>query len=302
MKKVLITGANGLLGQKLVGLFANSQDYTLVASSRGENRIPNKDGYTYVPLDITQEHQVEIMLQEIEPDVVINTAAMTNVDACESDHDGCRALNVDAVKYLVKACITHNAHLIHLSTDFIFDGEDGPYSEEDQANPVSFYGQSKLGAEQVVVQSALKEWTILRTILLYGVIPNSSRSNIVLWAKGALEKGDPIKVVDDQFRSPTLVEDLANACFAAADRRKFGVYHISGPEMMSIIDLVMRVGEYFRYDTSNITTVSSATLNQPAMRPPKTGFVLDKARRELGYTPHTLEQGLAVVSAQLEAS
>jgi dTDP-4-dehydrorhamnose reductase len=123
----------------------------------------------------------------------------------------------------------------------------------------------------------------------------------VLWAKGALEKGKPINVVDDQFRSPTLAEDLADGCILAVDHNATGIYNISGKDQFAIIDLVREVADHYGLDKSLINPVSSETLNQPAKRPPVTGFILDKARRELGYEPHSFKEGMALMDAQIKA-
>jgi dTDP-4-dehydrorhamnose reductase len=222
---------------------------------------------------------------------------MTNVDACETDRDGCWNLNVNATEHLATICSAKNIHLTHVSTDFIFDGNAGPYREDDLPNPLSYYGESKLKAEEVVKAGSMP-FAILRTVLVYGITPHMSRSNIVLWAKGALEKGQPISVVNDQFRTPTLAEDLAMGCFLAATKNAQGVYNISGKDFMSIFQLVERVAKYFHLSTDQVTQVSSSTLNQPAKRPPITGFVLDKAMAELGYAPHSFEEGIAVMEQQ----
>ena len=213
--KILITGSNGLLGQKLVALLANKEGITLLATSKGANRISNSNGYQYQSLDITNEDEVAAIFNTFKPNTIINTAAMTNVDSCESLQKECWELNVTAVEFLIKYAEQHQAHLIHLSTDFVFDGENSPYKETDQANPLSYYGKSKLAAEKLV-QQANTQWSIVRTIIVYGVAENMSRSNIVLWAKQALEKGDPLTIVYDQFRSPTLAEDLEIGCWLIA--------------------------------------------------------------------------------------
>lgn len=299
--KILITGSNGLLGQKLVHKLKADDQVTLIATSRGENRLMDQVGYTYEDLDITNQNQVDGIFEKHQPEAVINTAAMTNVDACEQDKEGCDKLNVDAVEYLIKACKQHSCHLVHLSTDFIFDGKDGPYREEAIPKPLSYYGESKLKAEKLIENSSLN-FSILRTVLVYGVAEAMSRSNIVLWAKGALEKQQHINVVDDQYRTPTLAEDLADGCILAAKQKAQGIYNISGEGYMSILELVWQVAEFWELDKSLVTAVSSNTLSQPAKRPPKTGFILEKAKSELGYKPHTFKEGLALVDAQLRAS
>ena len=300
MKTVLITGSNGLLGQKLVAQLHTASNYKLIATSKGANRISNVTGFIYEELDITNSTEVSNICEKYRPDVLINTAAMTNVDACEDDKEGCWKMNVNAVEYLLAACEKHNTHLIHLSTDFVFDGEDGPYSEVDIPKPLSYYGESKYASEMLLENSSYTNWAIARTIIVYGVVEKMSRSNIVLWAKGALEKGDLINVVDDQFRSPTLAVDLAKGCILIADQQAKGVYHLSGKDTMSILELVYRVADFYELDKSSISAVKSFTLNQTAKRPPKTGFVLDKAIQELGYDPATFEEGLAIVSQELE--
>jgi dTDP-4-dehydrorhamnose reductase len=297
-KKILVTGSNGLLGQKLTDMLRYHSDYELIASSKGENRYPETEGYTYEQLDVTDYTDIERLIVKYQPYAVIHTAAMTNVDQCESEKEACQKLNVDSVAHLIKLANQHPFYLVHLSTDFIFDGTTGPYKETDAPNPLSLYGHSKNDAELLLLASNIN-YSILRTIIVYGVAAAMSRSNIVLWAKGALEKGSPIKVVNDQYRMPTLAEDLAKACILAIEKRAQGIFHISGKDYMSVIEMVRRIAKFFKLDDSIIEETDSSTLNQAAARPPKTGCVLDKAIHELGYAPHSFEEGLAVVQKQL---
>ncbi|RYF58116.1 MAG: NAD(P)-dependent oxidoreductase, partial [Cytophagaceae bacterium] len=284
--KILITGANGLLGQKLVGLLANQLDVELVATARGANRLPVADGYTYLAMDITDRQQVLDVITQVRPDAVIHGAAMTDVDKCELDKDGCWAQNVTAVEYIVEACRAVNAFLCHVSTDFIFDGAAGPYGEEAEGNPISFYGWSKYAAEKVVINSGL-DWAIARTVLVYGIAHDMSRSNIILWVKKSLEDGKTIKVVTDQFRSPTLAEDLAAGCALIAQKRATGIFNISGKEVLTPHEMAIQTADYFGLDKSLITEATAATFTQTARRPPRTGFIIDKARTELGYNPRS---------------
>ena len=298
--KILITGSNGLLGQKLVTLFKNIKGVDLLATSIGENRLPLSDYYKYQSLDITDQNEVNKIIDLYQPDTIINTAAITNVDKCELNKERCWDLNVNAIKNLIEASNRNNSHLIHLSTDFVFDGKEGPYKEEEKPNPISYYGLSKFESEKLLQSSSIK-WSIVRTILVYGVTQNMSRSNIVLWAKDALEKGNPLTIVNDQYRMPTLVEDLAFACWLIASKEKTGIYHISGKDFMSVIDLVYNVADFYGLDKSIITPIKSASLNQPAKRPPKTGFVLDKAINDLEYSPVSFIEGLKIFSEQLNS-
>lgn len=300
--KILVTGSNGLLGQKIVyaclGKYKNQVE--LVATARGNNRLIEQNGYLYQPMDISNHANVLEVIEMHKPEIVIHAAAMTNVDACESDKEGCLQNNVHAVQFIVDACNKFGAHLVHVSTDFIFDGLNGPYTEDAEPNPVSYYGWSKAEAEKIVKESS-NSWAILRTILVYGVADHMSRSNVVLWAKSALEKGSPINVVDDQYRMPTLAEDLAEGCLLAATKKANGVFNISGPDYMNIFELVSRVADYFGLDKSIVQRTDSSGLNQPAKRPPRTGFDLTKSRSTLGYNPHSFEEGLAILEEQLNA-
>lgn len=304
-KKVLITGSNGLLGQKLIHLLSCRNDLEIFACSKGNNRITSVKNFQYKNLDIANKLALEYYLKEILPEVVINTAAITNVDSCEVEQELCWAVNVIAVENMISCLeqlqlqnVNYQPHFIHLSTDFVFDGENGPYCENDTPNPLSFYAKSKFESEKIVIKSQVK-WSIARTIIVYGVAEEMSRTNIVLWAKSALEKGETIKIVDDQFRMPTLAEDLAVGCSLIMDKNATGIFHLSGKDFMSVLEMVNRIAIYFNLNNQLIQAIKTNSLNQAAKRPPKTGFVLDKANKELNYNPHSFEEGLAIVAKQL---
>ena len=297
--RVLITGSNGLLGQKLVHKLRIDESVELIATSKGENRISEKIGYNYISLDVTKKEELEKVILSEKPDVIINTAAMTNVDACEDKKQECDVLNIDAVQCLTDISEQIDAHLIHISTDFVFDGKNSPYTEDAIPNPLSYYGLSKLKSETLLLESSCR-WTVLRTIIVFGVAENLSKGNIVLWAKGELEKGEKLNIIDDQFRSPTLAEDLADACIFSFQKQKYGVYNASGKDIMSIYEIVDRIAKHYNYSTDNLNKISTSTLNQTATRPLKTGFILDKAIKELGYNPHSFEEGLTIIDQQLK--
>ena len=295
-KKILITGSNGLLGQKLIEALKNQHE--VLATSIGDCIISDTTGFLYQSLDITDRNSISNTFENFNPDVVINTAAMTDVDGCEEKKELCDKVNVAAVAYLRDECEKYKVHLIHISTDFIFDGEDGPYSETDEANPLSYYGLSKLKSEQLLYDSTIN-WTILRTIILYGTAENLQRNNIVLWGRKALKEGKPLNIIDDQFRSPTLAEDLAKACVLVIEKQATGIFNASGKDFMSIFEMIERMADFYNCDKSNINRISSETLNQKAKRPPKTGFILTKSNEELGYEPHSFEEGLKLLEQQL---
>jgi dTDP-4-dehydrorhamnose reductase len=295
--KILVTGANGLLGQKLTALLEKDDTIQLVATARAKLNFQLTRG-EFVPLDITNAASVDKIISEVRPDVVINTAAMTQVDQCESEREACWLNNVTAVAHIAKACEKNNIHLIHISTDFIFDGTHGPLDELAKPNPLSYYGESKLAAEEVVMKSKT-DWAILRTVLVFGVTRDMSRSNIVLWVKKSLEEGKTINVVNDQWRTPTLAEDLAMGSYLVAKKKAKGVYNISGDEMLTPYDIAIRTADFFKLNKALIKSADSSTFKQPAQRPPKTGFIITKARKELGFAPHSFDEGLSILSQQL---
>jgi dTDP-4-dehydrorhamnose reductase len=294
--RILITGTNGLLGQKLVALLQDKKDIEVIATARGKSTTP-LGRVVYYSLDITKEADVNRIISTTKLAVVINTAAMTQVDDCETNREQCWKANVDAVEYLVKACAKNNVHLVHVSTDFIFDGSHGPLDETEKPGPVNFYGESKLAAERVVMNSTI-DWCIVRTVLVYGITHDMSRSNIVLWVKKNLEQKKTIQVVNDQWRTPTLAEDLAMGCYLAAVKKAHGIYHISGKDFMSPYDIAIRTAEFFNLDKSLIKITDSNQFKQPARRPLTTGFIIDKARKDLGYEPHSFEEGIKILQTQ----
>ena len=293
--RILLTGANGLLGQKFVRLCADQPGVVVLATARGPERIGaalNASNVDYRSLDIESPADWEASLVDFRPDVVLHAAAMTQVDDCEKEPVVCQRLNVDAVRLGTEISSRHGAHFVLLSTDFVFDGAEGPYDETAVPNPLSVYGRSKHDAE-LIVQSLPTPWSIVRTVLVVGQVEGLSRSNIVLWASNSLRAGKSLPVVVDQWRSPTWAEDLARGCLAVAQRRAQGIYHISGGETLSVFDFVGRIAQVFQLDTTLIQPVSTESLDQPARRPARTGFILDKARRDLAYEPTPLDEVIA---------
>lgn len=295
-RRILVTGSNGLLGQKLIELLLKQIDVEVIATARGEDRI-NADCPFY-SMDITSRSEVDRVISEVQPDTVIHTAAMTNVDECELNHTDADKANVEATRYIIAACEKVGAFLVHVSTDFIFNGEEGPLDETASPDPVNYYGLTKLKAEKLVIESKLS-WAIARTVLVYGIAKDMSRSNIILWVKKSLEAGKEIKVVDDQLRTPTLAEDLAQGCWLLALKKAEGVYNISGKDMLSPYDMAVATAKVFQLNTSTMERADSTNFKQPAKRPPKTGFIITKATKELGYKPHSFEEGLLMLKDQL---
>ena len=299
MIKVVITGSNGLLGQSLLILLLKDKDsYQVYGFSRGKNRSGRED-FNYISIDITEKEELDKKLEQIQPDYIINTAAMTQVDDCETNKQACDILNVDVVKWMTRFASKSKTHIIHLSTDFIFDGKKGYYKETDKPNPLSYYGLSKLKSEQVLKDSKIN-FTILRTILVYGKVFDMSRSNIVLWVREMLEKNKEITIVDDQYRMPTYVEDLAMACKIVMDKKALGIYHISSNTLLSVYEIAQQIAETFDLNKNLIKPISTSTLNQKAPRPAKTGFDLSKTNSQLRFYPKSFKEDLQTFKESLK--
>ena len=301
-RRILITGANGLLGQALVALMSRQPEYDVLATGRDTFPRFADASCGYTALDITEPQEVERLLQDFTPDVVVNCAALTQVDLCETERDLCWRVNVDAVEHLAGQCRRIGARLVQVSTDFVFDGANGPYREEARPNPINFYGKSKLAAENVTRDAGIDGWAIARTVLVYGTANDLTRSNIALWVIDKLSKGEPIHVVTDQWRSPTYVHDLAAGIERIVRFGKTGIFHLSGREYLTVYDFARTIAEVFDLDASLIHPTDHTRFQQAAFRPPRTGFIILKAETELGYKPHTLRAALRHLGSRLGLS
>ena len=284
--KILITGVNGLVGNSLYKLLEES-DHIVYSSSR------NIEGLAKYKVDITNKNEVDSFFESEKPDLVINSAAMADVDLCEEERELCWKVNVEGVQNLVDMCNRYGSHLTHISTDYIFDGnkESGIYLENDNPNPQGYYAESKLEGERIILDSNISH-SILRTILVYGL---HNKPNIVTFLKSYLEEGKSVNLVSDQVRMPTFVDDLSRACISASEKKARGVFHICGPEQMSYLDIGNRIAEYFSFDKSLINHVQTKDLNQKAKRPFRTGFDLQKSKEKLNYIPTNFEDSLKLI-------
>lgn len=298
MSKILITGSNGFIGQEIVNQLLNTEGDELIAVSRGKNRVEHEKDFIYRSADVCDQETLEQIIAEYKPDTVIHTVAMANVDRCEEDPIECSRINVDPVKYLAQLAEQHNFHLIYLSTDFVFDGLNGPYREDDQTRPLNHYGVSKVEAERCIQQSSCV-WSIVRTILVYGAPYERNRSNLILWVKSSLENKQNINVVTDHYRMPTFVGDLAKACLEIARRKAYGIYHISSDEIFSVYEIAQQVADFWKLDKSLIRPVKSTELFSKVERPSYTGFNIDKARNDLDFSPTNLISGLEKIGQNL---
>jgi len=293
--KVLITGANGLLGKHLIAKLLVKQ-YEIIASGKGQSKFSyaNYPNWKYHSMDITNGEAVVKLISSTRPEVIIHAAAMTQVDECELNKIDCWNTNVTATRFIVDAAREINARIIFISTDFVFDGQQGPYKEEDDPNPVNYYGSTKWAAEKAVMESAL-DWAIVRTVLVVGNREDGQRQNILTWVKDKLEKGESIKVVDDQVRTPTFVEDLADGIMLVLEKNANGIFHIAGKDTLTPYQIARETARYLHLDLALIEKAEAGSFSQAALRPPRTGFIIEKARKLLSYQPHSFREILPAV-------
>jgi dTDP-4-dehydrorhamnose reductase len=293
--RILIVGSNGMLGQRLTESFTSSGNFELLSVSiEDESAIP---GIDYKKLDIIQKHKVKEVILDFFPDFIINAAAFTNVDKSETEKETAWKINVNGVENIAFYSWTIDAHLIHISTDYIFDGKNGPYSENDKPNPVGYYGRTKLASENSIRISGTKN-TIIRTNILYGPA-KYGRPDFVKWVVNSLRDNNVIRIVTDQIGNPTYIDDLVASINKIIELKKEGVYNIGGREMISRYDFTLRIADYFGLDKSLIEKIITKDLNQPAPRPLKSGLITLKAETELEYKPHTIEETFELMKKEL---
>jgi dTDP-4-dehydrorhamnose reductase len=277
MKRVLIVGANGLLGQRVARLFVDEYDL-YCASVEPESYLDLH--VPYLQLDITDRQAVFEKIRSVRPDVVINASAYTQVDRAEEEPDLCFAVNAEGVGYLAQACKAGGALLVHVSTDYVFDGKKGNYREEDNPNPLGVYARSKWLGEQRVKEVG-GEFLIARTAVLYGMGVRIG-PNFPLWVVHSLRNGQTIRVVDDQIGNPTFADDLAAALKTLVERGARGLYHVAGPEPISRYDFAMEIAHTFGLNDTKIQRIKTEELQQKAPRPLDASLDVSKLWRDYG--------------------
>jgi dTDP-4-dehydrorhamnose reductase len=298
MKRILICGANGLLGQRLSLMLSTQNDYEVLNTSVERSYVYDNRLFDYNQLDVTHRSDVKSLISSFQPDVILNAAAITNVDWCESNREEAWKVNVTAVENLAEAARKVNAKLIHVSTDYVFDGKNGPYDETAKPNPLGYYGKTKLASENVIRSAAIKH-TIMRAIVLYGS-GIGVKANFALWIINSLKAGKHISVVDDQLGNPTFVGDLAIAMIKAFELNREGIFHVGGGDQLSRYDFALQAAEVFNLDASLIKRIKTSDLVQASLRPMASGFITLKAETQLGMRFLTVKEGLTLLKHELQ--
>jgi len=294
--KILVTGANGLIGRKVIRQLLKDSNNQIFATSQKRIQIePQVQSFTVnlIYSDINK------LIETLMPDVLIHCAAIASPDACEVDRYTCFKLNVEVTIRLASSCRDYGVHIIFLSSDFIFDGSKGDYSEEDTPAPISYYGETKFEAEKNLFDLNIGA-TIVRTSMVYGYEDHLARMNIALKVIDHLKNSKPYKVPFDQIRTPTFADDLALALACLAEKRLPGVFNVSGAEAISVFDFSKRIANVFEFDESLLIPVATKELSEPALRPLKTNLNIQKAIKEINFQPTTIDSSLNILKDQIK--
>ena len=294
-KRILIVGSNGMLGQSLCSFYSKQKNVQILGCS-----IENKsflDGFDYLPCDITKRNEVKKVALDFYPDVMVNASAYTNVDKSETEREQAWKVNVKGVEYLAEAARILDARIIHISTDYIFDGKNGPYTEGEKPNPLGYYARTKLASENALKISGVL-YTILRTNVLYGSDSNC-KAGFVRWLVTSLKEGKEVRIVTDQINNPTFVDDLVQAISKVVEYNKTGIYNIGGKEFLSRYEFSEIIADFFGLNKNLIKPITTDELNQSARRPLKSGLITLKAETELGYKPRSIKETLAIIKKEL---
>lgn len=295
-KRVLVIGANGMLGQRQMRYFAE-QDSVELLGAGAEPEPALAFGVPYQQCDVTSRDEVKKLVYGFYPDLIINASAYTNVDGAESNRETAWKVNVKGVEYIAEYGRVHDAHIIHFSTDYVFDGSKGPYNELDKPNPLGYYARTKLASENAL-QASGANFSIIRTNVLYGIIP-SGRLDYVRWVIQELRAGREIRIVTDQINNPTFIDDLVAATVAIAGYKKYGLYNIGGREFLNRYAFTMRIADFFGLESTLVTPILTADLKQAAKRPLSSGLITLKAETEFGFKPTTIETSFQLMKEAL---
>ena len=282
--RILVTGASGLLGKRLAEL-ALQKGHDVISSYRNNVPVHGKP----LEVDLTRSTAVTKAFLGVRPDVIINTAAMTDVDKCELDPEAAFSANSKAVSNIANAAKETESFVVQVSTDYVFDGERGAYSENDETRPINKYGESKLEGEKVVMNELDKQvWSIARSSVIYGW-GRASRPNGATFVYEKLFRGESIRMARDMFSSPTLNTSLSEMLIEIAERQLPGIIHVAGATRLSRFDFAVGIAKTFGLDATLIKAVQARDLQWKAKRPADSSLIVERAQKLLRSAPLNID-------------
>ena len=290
---LLITGASGLFGSKLAEI-ATASKYT-VYSGYSQDLVASGSP---IQFDVSDKNQVEAVFKKVTPEVVVHAAALTDVDKCELNKELAWKINVEGTRNIAEAAKSSHTFLVYISTDYVFNGETGGYAEVDRTDPINYYGLTKLKAEELV-KDLVDEHCIARASVIYGSAPAAGKINFALWIINQLKKNEQIKIVTDQWNSPTLNTNLANMTLEIIERKLTGTFHLSGGTRMSRIDFARAIAQTFMLDAKLINPCLSSDFSWSAKRPRDSSLNTSKAHQSLNNKPLQIRQALERMKQEL---
>ncbi len=297
MPKILITGATSKTAESFLKFVKQDNFYDLYLLSSDASVLITVPELKKASVDYTNKKALKNICYDIKPDYIINCASYNDVDGCEGNKSLAMELNAGLCDSLAKICRVIDASMIHISTDYIFDGQHGPYNESEMPAPLSYYGKTKLAGENFA-QASLDKLTILRTNVLYG--PSSfGRGDFIRWLIKNLSKGNKLNIITGQYCNPTYVRDLARTIDTVIKNNTCGIYNVAGKTWLNRYDIALLVADVFGYDKSLICKIPSSELKQKAKRPELGGLVTNKAENEFGLHYLNLRDGLEYLKTDL---
>lgn len=293
-ERIMIVGANSKTAEAVQRVLSIETNYELLLVSR----TPTTENPNILEGNITDRKKIKEHCMKFRPTVIVNTAAVTDVDGCESHKQEAWTTNVKGVENLVQMCRLFDARLIHFSTDYVFDGTKGPYTEEDKPAPLGYYGKTKLASENICKTGNIP-YTIIRTNVLYGSAI-SNHTDFVRWTLLQLAKKEPLRIVNDQYSNPTFIDDLGHAVELLIKRKRYGIYHISGADWVNRWEFAKKIAMVFGYTNSTILPIKTEELQQAAPRPLYGGLVTLKAETDLRMKMTSIESGLSTLKQRLQ--
>lgn len=287
---ILITGANGMLGEECVRLLSGTHD---IVACDVHDTLQYSDSIVYEKLNIVNEQRVFEIIKQRKPQIVVNCAAYTDVDGAERDRKTAWDVNAGGVQHIVSALSKNGGKLIHISTDYVFDGSAGPYAEDEPPKPVNYYGQTKLDSENLIKDSQIP-WTIIRTNVLFGNT-KLQKASFVRWVVDKLSRFETISIVNDQFGNPTWSYGLAQAINRIIEIDARGLYHYAGKDYINRFEFALKIAGIFGLDPTLIRTTTTSALNQLASRPFKAGLICEKTAKELQMDFYSIIEALTMM-------